>query len=111
MQRRDGSFEIDEAEIGLTENIGDAGEQDVPAGVVVRRGSCRTSGLRLCGGGLSDGLVRDDVSGGGESDAAEFTRIGGRCGCFGGCDLAAAMGDDEPRTGEGHEERYAVGDI
>jgi hypothetical protein len=66
--RCDGSFEVDEAVVGGLEEVGGIGEEGVPSIVV---------GVGLAGfGGVDDGLVGDDVSGGDEGDAGGFSGVG-----------------------------------
>lgn len=101
----DRGFEVDEAEVGGLEEIGYVGEGDVPAVVV---------GIGLVGGGgLDDGLMGDDVSGGGEGDAGDLAWVGG-AEDFGFTVEVAPGGDgeaaDEDAGGEGGEDQPVAAD-
>ena len=61
----DGGFEIDEAEVGAVEDVGDVGEEGGPALLGV------SGGL----GGGADRLVGDDVAGDGKGDLGEIVGI------------------------------------
>src|SRR5689334_15622481 len=91
MDWRDRSFQIDKPEVGLSKYIRDIGKKQIPSAVIGR-------GRRLGGGAvfwfrgrfflpfrralilrgrrLHHGLVGNDVPCRGESDAADFLRIG-----------------------------------
>lgn len=65
----DGGFEVDEAKVRGLEEVGYVGEEGVPAIVV---------GVGFVGsGGLNDGPVGNDVSGGGKGDAGDLAGVGG----------------------------------
>jgi hypothetical protein len=65
--RGDWCFEIDESKVGGLEEVGDIGEEGVPAVVI------GVSLVRF--GGFDDRLVGDDVSGGDEGDAGGFAWV------------------------------------
>jgi len=72
-----GSFEVDEAEIGLAEDVSNVGEQRIPASVIA--GNLLARGRSFNGGrGVDDWLVRNHVARDGEGHAADLLRIGDR---------------------------------
>src|SRR5271168_4444781 len=91
-----GSFQIDETEIGLAENVGHIGEEKIPAAVIVGRRSLRggslswlrgarfeqlRSSLTLRRGSLHHRNMRDNVAGSDKGDAADFFWVGNGRGC------------------------------